>query len=108
MTLGEILSGVALRQPLAPELAQTTIQGLEYDSRRVEPGWLFFAFSGSHADGRQFARDALARGAVAVVSESEAPEGLAARLAERWVHVAHPHPCNPGSLVSTLTTTNRI
>jgi UDP-N-acetylmuramoyl-L-alanyl-D-glutamate--2,6-diaminopimelate ligase len=89
MTLGEILSGVALRQPLAPELAQTTIQGLEYDSRRVEPGWLFFAFSGSHADGREFAGEALARGAVAVASESEAPEGLATRLAERWVQVAH-------------------
>jgi UDP-N-acetylmuramoyl-L-alanyl-D-glutamate--2,6-diaminopimelate ligase len=89
MTLGEILSGVRLRQPLAPELAQTSIQGLEYDSRRVEPGWLFFAFPGSRADGREFAREALARGAVAVASESEAPEGLAAHLSERWVQVAH-------------------
>jgi UDP-N-acetylmuramoyl-L-alanyl-D-glutamate--2,6-diaminopimelate ligase len=89
MTLGEILSGVGLRQPVAPELAQTSIQGLEYDSRRVEPGFLFFAFSGSRADGRQFAGEALARGAVAVASESEAPEGLAAHLSERWVQVAH-------------------
>ena len=31
----------------------------------------------------------LQRGAVAVVSESEAPEGLAAHLSERWVQVAH-------------------
>ena len=36
---------------------------LEYDSRRVAPQSLFFAFPGSKADGRQFAADALARGA---------------------------------------------
>ena len=93
MTLGEILSGVELRKPVAPELAQTSVQGLEYDLRRVEPGWVFFAFPGSRADGRQFAGEALARGAVAVVSESEAPEGLSAHLSahlsERWVQVAH-------------------
>src|SRR5947207_7249478 len=89
MNLGEILSGVGLGKPLAPELARTGVQGLEYDSRRVEPGWVFFAFPGSRADGRQFAAEALARGAVAVVSESEAPEGLAAHLSERWVQVAH-------------------
>src|SRR5207244_6348766 len=53
------------------------------------PGWVFVAFPGSRADGRQFAREALARGAVAVVSETEAPPGLAAHLSERWVQVAH-------------------
>ena len=41
---------------------------------------LFFAFPGSRADGRQFAADALARGAVAVVSESPAPPELAAAV----------------------------
>ena len=43
--------------------------GLEYDSRRVEKGTLFFAFAGARVDGRQFAQDAEARGACAVVSE---------------------------------------
>jgi UDP-N-acetylmuramoyl-L-alanyl-D-glutamate--2,6-diaminopimelate ligase len=61
------------------------VGGLAYDSRRVQPGDLFFAFPGSRADGRQFAQDALARGAAAVVSESPAPPELAAR----WLQVKH-------------------
>ena len=55
MNLGEILSGVALLQPLAPELAQVEIAGIEFDSRRAFAKSLFFAFPGSKADGRQFA-----------------------------------------------------
>jgi UDP-N-acetylmuramoyl-L-alanyl-D-glutamate--2,6-diaminopimelate ligase len=84
MTTGEILSGVRLKQPLAPELASRPVAGLAYDSRRVEPAYLFFAFPGSRTDGRRFAEDALARGAAAVVSESEAPEGVSP-----WIGVEH-------------------
>jgi UDP-N-acetylmuramoyl-L-alanyl-D-glutamate--2,6-diaminopimelate ligase len=86
MTIGEALSGVRLRAPIPPELAGADIGGLDYDSRRVGEGFLFFAFPGSRADGRQFAEDALAHGAVAVASESEAPEGA---LAGRWIRVEH-------------------
>jgi UDP-N-acetylmuramoyl-L-alanyl-D-glutamate--2,6-diaminopimelate ligase len=85
MILGKILPGERLRQPLTPELAAVDVRGLAYDSRRVQVGDLFFAFPGSHADGRQFAQDAMARGAVAVVAESPAPEDLAAR----WLQVEH-------------------
>ena len=85
MNLGEILSGVRLAQPLAADLARLPVAGLDYDSRRIQPGWLFFAFPGAHTDGRQFAADALARGAVAVASQCAAPEGLA----DRWVTVEH-------------------
>ena len=85
MNLGEILTGVALIGPLAPELAQTPVSAIEYDSRRVTEHSLFFAFPGSKTDGRQFAADALARGAIAVVSESPAPP----ELAGRWIQVAH-------------------
>ena len=84
MTTGEILSGAGLKQPLVPELASRPVAGLAYDSRKVEPGYLFFAFPGSRTDGRRFAEDALARGAAAVVSESEAPEGVAP-----WIAVEH-------------------
>ena len=85
MNLGEILSGVALLQPLAPELAQSQVAAIEFDSRRVSPQSLFFAFPGSKADGRQFARDAMARGAIAIISESPAPPGFDGR----WIQVAH-------------------
>jgi UDP-N-acetylmuramoyl-L-alanyl-D-glutamate--2,6-diaminopimelate ligase len=85
MILGKILPVERLKQPLPPELAASEVSGLAYDSRQVNPGDLFFAFPGAHADGRRFAQDALARGAIAVVSDSPAPEELAAR----WLEVYH-------------------
>jgi len=42
------------------------------DSRAASHGSLFFALPGEHADGHAFARDALKRGAVAVVARADA------------------------------------
>lgn len=61
------------------------VTGLEYDSRRVEPGFLFFAFPGARVDGRAFAQQAKEKGAVAVASEFEAPKGFAGA----WIEVEH-------------------
>lgn len=44
------------------------IKGLAFDSRAVEPGFLFAAFPGEKADGRKFIPEALERGAVAVLT----------------------------------------
>jgi UDP-N-acetylmuramoyl-L-alanyl-D-glutamate--2,6-diaminopimelate ligase len=85
MRLEQVLEGVRLRGALAEGLKGVTITGLEYDSRRVEAGYLFFAFPGSRADGRQFAQAALDRGAVAVVSELAAPGGFRGA----WIEVEH-------------------
>ncbi len=85
MTIGELLSGVRLKQPLAPSLAALPAEGLDYDSRRISSGYLFFAFPGSRTDGRKFAQDALERGAVAIAGESDAP----ADMASRWIQVEH-------------------
>jgi UDP-N-acetylmuramoyl-L-alanyl-D-glutamate--2,6-diaminopimelate ligase len=85
MTLGELLSNSVLAAPLPEALAELAITGIEYDSRRVAPGYLFFAFPGSKADGREFAAGAMRQGAVAIVSESPAPEGFA----HPWIQVAH-------------------
>ena len=85
MKLGAILSGVRLKQPLSPSIAGAEIDGLEFDSRRVGKGFLFFAFPGSRTDGRRFAEDARARGAVAVASESEVPAGYDGA----WIQVEH-------------------
>jgi UDP-N-acetylmuramoyl-L-alanyl-D-glutamate--2,6-diaminopimelate ligase len=46
-----------------------SVTGIAYDSRRVKPGHVFVALKGQHADGTAFARQALERGAIAVVSE---------------------------------------
>ena len=61
---------------LAPETAgrmtaDAEIASLAYDSRRVQPGALFFCVSGFNVDGAGFAADALAAGAAALVVERE-------------------------------------
>lgn len=60
---------------LGPEFAKALkgqpnpkIERLAIDSRRVTPGCLFFALSGLRSDGNSFVDEAIARGAVAVVS----------------------------------------
>jgi UDP-N-acetylmuramoyl-L-alanyl-D-glutamate--2,6-diaminopimelate ligase len=55
----------------APELE---ISGLAYSSQSVTPGALFFCVPGFRADGHDFAPDAVARGAAALVCER--PLGL--------------------------------
>jgi UDP-N-acetylmuramoyl-L-alanyl-D-glutamate--2,6-diaminopimelate ligase len=58
---------------LQAEAAVGLVTGVAYDSRAVERGQIFVALKGQHADGAAFARQAIARGASAVVSEQAAP-----------------------------------
>src|SRR5256885_14417663 len=58
--------------PDAP--ADVEVTGLALDNRRVEPGTLFFCVPGFTRDGHDFAPDAVARGAAALVVER--PLGL--------------------------------
>jgi UDP-N-acetylmuramoyl-L-alanyl-D-glutamate--2,6-diaminopimelate ligase len=62
------------------EVAVVEITGLAYDSRAVAPGSLFFCVTGFQRDGHDFAAQALARGAAALVVERSlglgAPEVL--------------------------------
>jgi UDP-N-acetylmuramoyl-L-alanyl-D-glutamate--2,6-diaminopimelate ligase len=61
--------------PGAPEVLRALdVAGVTADSRAVAPGYLFFALAGAKADGLQFARQALAAGAAAIVGE-RAPSG---------------------------------
>ena len=61
-----------------PDLRTHGIIGLTADSRRVEPGFLFLAVPGERADGRAYVREAVARGAGAIL----APAGTALDLPE--------------------------
>lgn len=56
------------------------VSSLEFDSRRVTPGALFFATRGTQADGHAFIEAAVGAGAVAVVCETM-PERLAEGVA---------------------------
>ena len=50
-----------------------SIKSLCFDSRHVTPGALFFALAGTQQQGDFFANEAVARGAVAVVTQEELP-----------------------------------
>lgn len=70
------------------------ISGVEYDSRRVQSGFLFVAMKGEATDGNKFIDKAIANGAVAVVSDTLT--GPSAKPAEgpgtqnvAWARVAH-------------------
>ncbi len=88
-TLREVLNGVKIRSELLEDEAERDVAGLEYDSRRVEKDFVFFAFPGSRVDGRQFAHDAMARGACAVVSELPRPEGFPGGSNAPWIEAEH-------------------
>src|SRR3954466_12900517 len=65
---------MTLRDLLGDGPDDVEITGLAYDNRAVEPGTLFFCVPGFTRDGHDFAPDAVARGASALVVER--PLGL--------------------------------
>ena len=81
MTIGALLGEHAFRT----SCVHREVAGLQYDSRRVREGELFFAFPGQHSDGHDFVRSAIGAGASAIVSERAAPR----EWENRWVQVKH-------------------
>jgi UDP-N-acetylmuramoyl-L-alanyl-D-glutamate--2,6-diaminopimelate ligase len=82
VTLRELLEAMG-----SPGFAGDTareVRGLASDSRRVEPGDLFFALAGLRQEGRAHVRQALERGALAAVVEAGFAEeaGPLVRVAE--------------------------
>ena len=69
LKLSEALRGADVLRRIGEDVA---ITGVEYDSRRVAPGSLFVAMRGETTDGNRYIEQALARGAVAVVTDSAA------------------------------------
>jgi len=80
MTIGELLQGFAQavspdERPLMPRdvrALDAPCRGVTHDSRGVKAGWVFVALRGLKADGVDFADQAIAAGAAAVVAEQEA------------------------------------
>jgi len=63
MRLDEVISGAP------PSARDLEVTDLAYDHRAVGPGTLFFCVRGLTRDGHDFAAEAIARGAVALVVE---------------------------------------
>src|SRR5450759_6030631 len=86
--LAELLEGVAGAHVVRGDPALEIVE-VRDDSRRVCKGDLFVASPGTQQDGREFIDDALARGAAAVLTESE---GIASTdSAQKVALIAVPH-----------------
>lgn len=106
------LSALAGSAPLAED---PDICGLTADSRAVRPGYLFAALPGTRADGNAFVKDAVSRGASAVLARediADLPAGVALvrddnprlRLAQM---AARFHPGQPGTIVAVTGTNGK-
>ncbi|MBI4847786.1 MAG: UDP-N-acetylmuramoyl-L-alanyl-D-glutamate--2,6-diaminopimelate ligase [Nitrospirae bacterium] len=70
MTILKLLEGLAVKSSTGPLDAE--IKGIAYDSRLIKEGFLFVAVNGFSVDGHDYIRDAINRGAAAIVSEKAA------------------------------------
>jgi len=116
MNLSEVLQGIGASSPSrANEIGITQVT---CDSRKVQPGALFFALHGAKADGNAFVQDALKRGAACIASEESALNALPAGVA--WIQVREPrkalaiaaanffgHPANALQLVAVTGTNGK-
>ena len=75
----EVLSG------LDNNSKEIEVTGLQYDNRKISAGNVFWAFAGAVTDGRKYARAAVEKGAMAVVSELEPLE----QVDVPWIQVEH-------------------
>jgi UDP-N-acetylmuramoyl-L-alanyl-D-glutamate--2,6-diaminopimelate ligase len=67
MKFSELVDGAGLSRPLDGTTGGIAISGVAFDSRKVQSGQLFVAFSGSKTDGTRFIADAARSGAAVIV-----------------------------------------
>ncbi len=82
MTLQQLLDGAEVLS----RSGNPSVRGVEYDSRRVKAGSVFVAMRGETSDGNRYIDQAIAAGAVAIVTDS-ATEPQRSGVA--WVQVPH-------------------
>jgi UDP-N-acetylmuramoyl-L-alanyl-D-glutamate--2,6-diaminopimelate ligase len=82
MTFQQLLQGAEI----LAQSGDAVIRGLAYDSRRVQPGFAFIAMRGESSDGNRFIDQAIAAGAVAVITDSAAEPP---RPGVAWALVSH-------------------
>lgn len=112
MLLEDLIAGLPVAVH-APSVVGVEVMGVTEDSRRVRPGWLFVARSGSKRDGAAFAANAMEQGAIAVLAREplqgaialtcDDPARVGAMLAERW----HGSPCSRLGLMGVTGTNGK-
>jgi UDP-N-acetylmuramoyl-L-alanyl-D-glutamate--2,6-diaminopimelate ligase len=76
MRLADLIPAGLSARGGAEDAAAVEIASLAYDSRRVEPGALFFCVPGAHSDGHDHAEQAVRAGAAGLVVERQLDLGV--------------------------------
>ncbi|MGA8398331.1 MAG: UDP-N-acetylmuramoyl-L-alanyl-D-glutamate--2,6-diaminopimelate ligase [Stellaceae bacterium] len=97
MNTNELLGPDAAPTAASPDhgvapLTDPEIAGLTADSRQVRPGFLFAALKGVATDGRRFAGEAVAKGAVAILTDDPAALALDDEARRRVAIFTDPNP----------------
>ena len=94
-TLKELLEKLPLKVLASSTLPDQPVTGIAFDSRAVQPGFVFVPLVGAQRDGHQFIPDGLKNGAIAVVGSRPMPDADYAyvqvedtRLALAWLVAA--------------------
>jgi UDP-N-acetylmuramoyl-L-alanyl-D-glutamate--2,6-diaminopimelate ligase len=82
MTFQQLLEGAEVLS----QSGNPAVSGVEYDSRRVEQGSVFVAMKGETSDGNRYIDQAIASGAVAIVTDSANEQP---RPGVAWAQVPH-------------------
>jgi UDP-N-acetylmuramoyl-L-alanyl-D-glutamate--2,6-diaminopimelate ligase len=94
-------------------LASRAIAGLAFDSRKTEPGDIFFALTGAKDDGLKHVHEAVAKGATAIVAErwAETPNAAFVKVADARAALAHAaarfYPRQPETIVAVTGTSGK-
>jgi UDP-N-acetylmuramoyl-L-alanyl-D-glutamate--2,6-diaminopimelate ligase len=68
MTFQQLLEGAEVLS----QSGNSPVKGVDYDSRRIRPGFVFVAMKGESSDGNRFIDQAISAGVVAIVTDSPA------------------------------------
>jgi UDP-N-acetylmuramoyl-L-alanyl-D-glutamate--2,6-diaminopimelate ligase len=108
MKLRELLNGLA---DCPAALGEIEVAGVSADSREIKAGDVFFALSGAKADGAKFAEQALAKGAIAVISDHLPASGNIIRVANARhvlaMSAARLFPHQPSTIVAVTGTSGK-
>ncbi len=99
MKLGVLIKGIGAKDCVGSANSESVVTGLTSDSREVEKGFLFAAMRGSgttgasSSDGRDFAKDAVSRGAVCILTDKkidglESPQVVVENVKKSFAHMA--------------------
>ena len=82
------------------------IDGISYNSKRVEPRDLFICLSGEHVDGHEYADEAISNGASACVVEKrlniDAPQIVVYNTQEALAHISHIFYNEPSTKINVI------